>query len=403
LYRTDEDIQKEEAKRKELDFEDKLIQSTTEVLSGTTNYLGSVLSKGVNKLQQVDVDEIVAQADKVGKSTLERGQQFMAQTADTLGVVTGRAKGMWEESNGNSPKSQPNAESAAPAVPPKPTFSYNFDEFMGNVHLQALELLSTECTMKVQGVQRKCESDSLQNLVIFLQMISEVFEGEAEEAEFDEPELSEKVLVIKQHMDKLHKDVEPIIQSLIQEFKDSIQSLSKNEKAEESEEGASSFNEIANTFESCLGKIHQEELKLLAQLAASSVELLNRIMENWIVQSQQQNEEDKGDIVRRPEISLNKARYIESQCNILADEISAVSMNFVQACRTVSSHCCDVLNDQKIAETVLQTLRNKSKTQINTIYADTGDAIAKVHDSKEFSIPILQWIYVLSESQLTTK
>ena len=46
-------------------------------------------------------------------------------------------------------------------------------------------------------------------------------------------------------MDKLHKDVEPIIQSLIQEFKDSIQSLSKNEKAEESEEGASSFNEIA--------------------------------------------------------------------------------------------------------------------------------------------------------------
>lgn len=43
------------------------------------------------------------------------------------------------------------------------------------------------------------------------------------------------------------------------------------------------------------------------------------------------------------------------------------------------------------------------KAKINVVYADTGDAIAKIHDSKEFTTPILQWIYILSESHLPIK
>ena len=43
----------------------------------------------------------------------------------------------------------------------------------------------------------------------------------------------------------------------------------------------------------------------------------------------------------------------------------------------------------------------RKRTQINTIYADTGDAIAKVHESKEFALPVLQWVYILAESDVS--
>ena len=37
--------------------------------------------------------------------------------------------------------------------------------------------------MKVQEVQRKCDPEQLQNIVVYLQMIADVFEGEGEEDE----------------------------------------------------------------------------------------------------------------------------------------------------------------------------------------------------------------------------
>lgn len=91
---------------------------------------------------------------------------------------------------------------------PAPTFQYFFDEYMGNVHsqvslpnsslpnfishinstlglvYQALELLSTESTMKVQDSQRKCPISQQIALSGFLQVITDIF---TEDVDIDEP------------------------------------------------------------------------------------------------------------------------------------------------------------------------------------------------------------------------
>merc|ERR1711974_121514 len=159
----------------------------------------------------------------------------------------------------------------------------------------------------------------------------------------------------------------------------------------DSESGASmSATEI---IENALQNIHFEELRVIAQLSACGTELINRTIENWMVESQQnqdQEEYDEGDIPR-PHKSLVNAVFIEKLSDKLADEISEVSSDFVRACRTISSFSIDSFREEEIT----QFVRSKVKSQINAIYADTGDAIAKVHDSKEFTIPIFQWIYIL--------
>ena len=43
----------------------------------------------------------------------------------------------------------------------------------------------------------------------------------------------------------------------------------------------------------------------------------------------------------------------------------------------------------------------QSKALINRIYSDTGDGIAKIHESKEFALPVLQWMYLRSEAYLS--
>lgn len=45
--------------------------------------------------------------------------------------------------------------------------------------------MSTECTMKVQEIQRKCDAETLQNVVVFLRLISDAFEEEQQDDDDD--------------------------------------------------------------------------------------------------------------------------------------------------------------------------------------------------------------------------
>mmetsp|Transcript_4309 Transcript_4309/g.5308 ORF Transcript_4309/g.5308 Transcript_4309/m.5308 type:complete len:506 (-) Transcript_4309:21-1538(-) len=395
LYRTDDDLKKEEEDKNKMDLEDKIIHSTTEV-SGTTNYLSSVINKGVSTLQHVDIEGIRAQAESIGKSTVDISSKIVSQTVESLGTAGDRAKEMWtdEASDPAAPSSQEDEERKEAPVP---TFPYYFDEFMGNIHLQALELLSTECTMKVQEVQRKCDPEQLQNIVVYLQMIADVFEGEGEEDEDNkDPDLPEKAQAIRENMKQIQTDAEAKISAIIADFKEKLASHETKEEPSEGSQPEDDAQETINLAEGFLNDIHQQELAVLAHMSASAVELINRTAENWVVQSQQE-QSHQGEVVRRPEVSLAKANCIESLSNSLADEISSVSMNFVQACRTISAQSKKILEQSNRAEFVASIC----KTQINTIYADTGDAIAKVHESKEFALPVLQWVYILAESDVS--
>lgn|SRR3990167_9481721 len=48
FYRTEEDIKKEEEEKKELDLEDQIIQKTTQVLSETTSFIGSLIQVSIS-------------------------------------------------------------------------------------------------------------------------------------------------------------------------------------------------------------------------------------------------------------------------------------------------------------------------------------------------------------------
>lgn len=151
----------------------------------------------MTKVRNVDMDGLIDQAGTYGRSTKDVGQQFVHQTAGALGLMSNRAKDILGLSEHDQAPSETSSESVndnsgsteVQKKEIKPTFAYHFDEYMGNVHLQALELLSTECTMKVQEIQRKSDPTVLQELVTYLQMISEKFEDDDDADESVELEL----------------------------------------------------------------------------------------------------------------------------------------------------------------------------------------------------------------------
>ena len=123
--------------------------------------------------------------------------KWVHQTVDAIGVAGERARAAIAQMQGpegasalpsetNSGASSPltgegetrdtEVEKSRPA-----TFTGFYDEAMGNVYLQALELLSTECTMKVQEAQRKCPSEQLPQLIAYLGLLSDQLEEEPEE------------------------------------------------------------------------------------------------------------------------------------------------------------------------------------------------------------------------------
>ena len=107
---------------------------------------------------------------------MDMSENFVQQTRGALAVASDRAR----EIISPAAMSEETAEAKETSTRQKPkapvTFSHFFDEAVGNVHLQALELLSTECTMRVQEAQRKCEAQYLPELLAFLQMIPDRFE-----------------------------------------------------------------------------------------------------------------------------------------------------------------------------------------------------------------------------------
>jgi len=277
---------------------------------------------------------------------------------------------------------------------------------MGNVYLQALELLSTECTMKVQEAQRKCPPDSLPQLLAFLRILSDYFEEEPEEEyEGSLDALSEKAQAVQSALEETRaraKQDATAIPDALQAQLAALQASPSQEEEGEKDEGSSapSVEQIVSCTQEKLDLLHAQELQVTAQMAARCVELINRVLEGWLVSAQQESVEIAEASERqlhKPEATLEKAMAFHALANQLADDVSEIATKYVQAARTLVSMAVTHLKDEKDQEATV-ALREKSKALINRIYSDTGDGIAKIHESKEFAIPILQWMYLRSEA-----
>ncbi|CAH1777748.1 unnamed protein product [Owenia fusiformis] len=230
-------------------------------------------------------------------------------------------------------------------------FGTLFDEYKGLVHLEALEMLSNQCEVKVQSLLGALPQDKISSLKPDLIAIKEAFE--IEDLDDDDEDMDEHDFeqILSEHFSELHIDgVSP--SKLINVQKNIRDGL----------EGCAQSEEEDAVNKDCK-EIHKVGIQALAELTARSVEQFKKIGELALLHK---------DNVTNFTV---RAKTIANVTRALCTEVGILSVKFSQTLNTAA-------NKSDNPDSVNPLITN--------IYLEATNSSTYIQDAFQLLLPILQ-------------
>ncbi|XP_071572805.1 protein FAM114A2 isoform X3 [Temnothorax nylanderi] len=217
-------------------------------------------------------------------------------------------------------------------------FESLFDDYQGLVHLEALEMLSKQSTMKIQQYLIELDMSDLTSVQETLEEIKELCDLGDEDDE-----------------DKDNKDLKSRLENACHELGVDITYEKLYSVWTETE------NYLASSSTHTDQEIFQNAISTLAQFTAFSVERFHKTAELLLIKERRS--------------TVNEADALVQLTNILSDQISLLANSF-----------CNTLN--QFAETAEKP--NNVNANITTIFLEAANANSYIQDAFRLLIPILQ-------------
>lgn len=160
----------------------------------------------------------------------------------------------------------------------KPNYESMFDDYQGLVHLEALEMLSKQCDIKLQTILETCSGDALKDLQETLEQVKELCEIPDEDEE-ENTNLEE----IKSKLEAAVSEINVPIsyEKLILSW-------------EETDEWLTTLNlNVCNE-----GELHKQAIETLAQLTAMAVEQFHKMGELLLVKEYRSTADEADSLVQ---------------------------------------------------------------------------------------------------------
>lgn len=160
----------------------------------------------------------------------------------------------------------------------KPNYELMFDDYQGLVHLEALEMLSKQCDIKLQTIIETCSGDALKDLQETLEQVKELCEIPDEDEE-ENLSLDE----IKNKLDSAVAEINVPI---------------KYDKLIASWEEADIWLAHLNLNICNEGELHKQAIETLAQLTAMAVEQFHKMGELLLVKEYRSTADEADSLVQ---------------------------------------------------------------------------------------------------------
>jgi len=390
------------------------------MLGDGVDVLGNYLGKGLNKVAEsanLNSGEIQTMAKgyanaslnmamQVASTTTQQasnlGEKIAFQSVDALESVGKKALGYLtvEENVDNKSRIRP-VFNFDPQTTPEEQHSFEetvnrnyFEELNGTAHLQELEKLSIECTLRYQKIEQrlsKLDAQHRDQVLELLKKVNEMFDEEAEnKMEATDVELNEPATKQKTVIDNLSKAGLARAQEVLMAYKEELKQL-KPEGLTESIIGSS---DICHLTASYMDKTLLESVKKLSEFSAASVEQLLRIVESYLIDadvgdSKEGNKLTKDDMLKR-------VAFAYTVSNMLSEELNTMANAFIETIKSLNETAKNNFEElgkkgeAELAESQksLEDLETKSSLHVNHILLDTSNAISNVEECRKFLFPI---------------
>ncbi|XP_077297045.1 protein FAM114A2 [Arctopsyche grandis] len=319
----------------------KLVSNVTKLVETTGN---AVVTGGLDTLEEI------------GKRTM-RVLQGEEDGKKRLSTLLREARDKIEE----TPPSAGFVESATKKTNPK--FESLFDDFQGLVHLEALEMLSKQCDMKLKTLLTTLEGDELSDLKETLDQVKEICElpdsDEDDEKENENEHLSSEIL--KNKLKESIKDMGVQLQfdAIIKCWDNIIiDATNTNNETEEKFENDEKLEETLIEKAEC---VMLKAITNLAQSSAISVQLLHKVTAL---------------------LSVRERRSTADEADGLT-QLTAVLTSHIGEIAALYSH--------KLNE-ICKVCKNSEKVNgfITNVFLEAGKGSSYIQDAFLLTIPILQ-------------
>eukprot|EP01114_Cavostelium_apophysatum_P004675 TRINITY_DN1500_c0_g1_i2.p1 TRINITY_DN1500_c0_g1~~TRINITY_DN1500_c0_g1_i2.p1 ORF type:complete len:582 (-),score=190.53 TRINITY_DN1500_c0_g1_i2:2163-3908(-) len=382
------------------------------MLGDGVDKLGSFLNQGLTKVAEtahINPTDIQNKAVDYAVSSYQKasniGEKLANQSVDALESVGKKALGLLtvEENVQNKRRIRPvfNYVPQATQMTKEEQESFEdslnknyFDDFNGTAHLQGLEKFSIECTLKYQKVEQKLsklDAQHREEVVELLNKVKELFDEEEEDKkiEVSDVELNEPANKHKEVIDNLASEGSAKATELVEAFKAEIRELKP-----EGAESIVSSTDICHLTASYMDKTLLECVRRLSQFSASSVEQLLKIVESYLVDTQ--NAEGKDAKKMTKDEFIKRVAFAYSVTSMLSEELNTLSNAYIEAmrslCETGKANFEELgkKGEAELEESKKCTEDIESKLGLheNHILLDTSNAIANIEECRKFLFPI---------------
>ncbi|XP_069680460.1 protein FAM114A2 isoform X2 [Periplaneta americana] len=230
----------------------------------------------------------------------------------------------------------------------KAHFETLFDDYQGLVHLEALEMLSKQCDIKLQSLLLSSSGTALGQLQQSLQEVKDLCQlPDDEDTEEDESE----VVDWKEKLDSVTKDLGvPVATEKL------------NKTWDEAQEWLNDCQTKQNTADAVGAReIHQKAIATLAQLTAESVEQFHKAAELLLVKDE-----------RNP---TEEAQTLLQVTSVLSSQVSAAATRF--------SECLNAVSDNSSDPDAVNAL-------ITNVFLEAANSSSYIQEAFQLLIPVLQ-------------
>jgi len=388
-------------------------------LGESVDYLGSYLNKGINKVAQVDINDIQNKAMLVATSSIEKGfqvgEKLATTSVDALEIVGKTALNLLtvkEEVTDSKSRIRP-VFYYIPQMTKEEEDTFEqllnrnyFEVYSGVAHAQSLESLSIESTLHVQKTEQRLNAKQREALSALVVKLKELYENEDDENEDENNnekkdeqkqlpkiKLNEPAARQLETLEGLFTEYMERSSKLLELFKQDVSEL----KPTDGEQNSISSVEICQLTASYLDKALLESVRYFGQISAGSVELLLRIVESYLIDLDTTDGIDA-------ETAQSKSTYVMLTASSLVEKLQALSNAYINLVKLLKQDANDTFTEfAKKGEAELEEskrcaddIETKTNLHINQILHASSGALSNVQDCKKFVFPVCKSMLLAS-------
>jgi len=337
----------------------------------STAGLDNVHKAGQQVYNGVAESEIVKDSVEVSNLTLGALEAIGKHTMKLL-TNTNYESGVNQSQQPTPPKEEKQEIEKIPSVSPTASTEIKViptDNFQTIFH--ALEHLSTECSKRSQGLQKKIPIAQLQILNTRVQKIQALYE---EEDSVDQENVSAGNVHMKSEEYRKNFNV------LLKNCSDKLEELTEkfNEAIKNTPESTSLISHCISMANEYLDKIKEEWLQFSGKITSAAAFQILQITESYF--NERQVGEEK---IMQYAIDL----YIVTK--ELSTEISKLSTSFVEGLRSVCKIARQHIESApKETETSIKELESKALSNANQVIIEAGGSISNLQEASRLTVPL---------------